>query len=87
MKTAISVPDDVFDRAEHLSHELGMSRSEFFTTAARRYADELDSAETTRAIDAVIDEAVDEVGRNGESASGFAVAMGRRVVAAGGEDW
>lgn len=83
MKTAISIPDDVFDRAEHLSHELGMSRSEFFTTAARRYADELDSAETTRAIDAVVDEA----SHHGDGASGFAVGVGRRVVTGDGEEW
>jgi hypothetical protein len=64
-----------------------MSRSEFFATAARRYADELDSAETTRAIDAVVDEVVDAAARDGDGAAGFAVAVGHRVVAAGGEEW
>ena len=30
MKTAISVPDDTFDRVERLAKRLGVSRSEFF---------------------------------------------------------
>lgn len=34
MKTAISIPDDVFRRAEVLAKRLGMSRSELFTRAA-----------------------------------------------------
>lgn len=34
MKTAISIPDDVFRRAEAAAKRLGMSRSELFTRAA-----------------------------------------------------
>jgi hypothetical protein len=33
------VPDDTFDRATKQAAELGISRSEFFTRAARRYLD------------------------------------------------
>jgi metal-responsive CopG/Arc/MetJ family transcriptional regulator len=33
MKTAISIPDDVFYTAEELSQRLGLSRSELYTRA------------------------------------------------------
>ncbi len=35
MKTAISIPDEVFRQAEQAAKRLGVSRSEFFTRAVR----------------------------------------------------
>lgn len=37
MKTAISIPDPIFDEAEELAKRLGMSRSELYTKAVRRF--------------------------------------------------
>lgn len=37
MKTAISVPDDVFESADELAQELGISRSELYSTAVAEY--------------------------------------------------
>ena len=37
MKTAISIPDDVFDQAERVAKRLGLSRSELFTKAVQAY--------------------------------------------------
>ena len=37
MKTAISIPDDIFISAEHLAKRLNVSRSELYTQAIRRY--------------------------------------------------
>lgn len=37
MKTAISVPDDVFKSADELAQELGISRSELYATAVAEY--------------------------------------------------
>ena len=37
MKTAISLPDSVFEQAEVLSQQLGMSRSELYTKALQAY--------------------------------------------------
>ena len=48
MKTAISVPDDTYVRASRRAKDLGMSRSEFFSRAAARYLDELDSRSLTQ---------------------------------------
>ena len=37
MKTAISLPDSVFEEAEALAAQLGMSRSELYTNALQAY--------------------------------------------------
>jgi metal-responsive CopG/Arc/MetJ family transcriptional regulator len=37
MKTAISIPDDVFQAAEELSKRLGMSRSELYARAVAAF--------------------------------------------------
>jgi metal-responsive CopG/Arc/MetJ family transcriptional regulator len=37
VKTAISLPDPVFQEAEALAHKLGMSRSELYTQALKAY--------------------------------------------------
>ena len=82
MKTAISLPDETFDRASRRAKELGMSRSEFFARAANRYLDELDAGSVTRQID-------DAVGRIGqaEESSEVAVEAGRRLLGDGVDEW
>ncbi len=37
MKTAISIPDDIFISADYLAKRLNMSRSELYTHAIRQY--------------------------------------------------
>ena len=75
MKTAISLPDDTFEQATARAHELGMSRSQFFATAARRYLDELANQSLTIQIDQVLTAV-------GEDDSGRAAsAAGRRRLA------
>jgi len=37
MKTAISIPDDVFESADEVAEELGMSRSELYANAVAEY--------------------------------------------------
>ena len=37
MKTAVSIPDDVFEQADRLAGELRVSRSELYATALRSY--------------------------------------------------
>ena len=39
MKTAISIPDNVFESAEKLSKRLGQSRSQLYTNALRSYTE------------------------------------------------
>jgi hypothetical protein len=82
VKTAISVPDETFDRASRGAAELGISRSEFFTRAARLYLDQLGTEGLTRQIDAAVDLAAgrDDSGR-------AAVAAGHATLGAGEDDW
>lgn len=54
MKTAISVPDELFARVERRLAELGMNRSEFYAAAARAYLDALDGQSLTAEIDAAL---------------------------------
>jgi metal-responsive CopG/Arc/MetJ family transcriptional regulator len=84
MKTAISIPDEVFRRVERVAAKHDMNRSQFFAVAADRYADELESAAVTAAIDAVADVL------NGDESTRWAVAAGRRAFAKdepGGAGW
>lgn len=50
MKTAISLPDETFARADEAARRLGVSRSEFFARAAERWLDELDDHGLTEQI-------------------------------------
>ena len=51
MKTAISVPDEVFRRAERYAKKLGLSRSELFTRAVQRYIAEHQAEEVRASYD------------------------------------
>jgi predicted DNA-binding protein len=82
MKTAISLPDETFDRASRRAKDLGMSRSEFFARAANRYLEELDAGSVTRQID----DAVERIGRADESAE-VAVEAGRRLLQESPDGW
>lgn len=79
MKTAISLPDETFDAASRRAAEMGISRSQFFAVAARRYLDELDDASVTTRIN----EALNDVGADDSSAT--AVAAGRTRLSGEGE--
>ena len=82
MKTAISLPDETFERASRRAAELGISRSEFFATAAQRYLDELDAESLTAQVDAALDAQT-----VADSSNVDAVAVGRRRLLAGDDDW
>jgi len=53
MKTAISIPDDVFERAEKLARRTRKSRSQLFSDAVREYIARHASDEVTEAMDRV----------------------------------
>ena len=54
MKTAISLPDDIFRRVDDAAKRMGVSRSEFFARAAERWLDALQEDDTTAAINRAI---------------------------------
>ena len=73
MKTAISIPDDVFEQADALARELKQSRSQLYSRAVREYVARHSSDSVTDALDALC---------LGESQpdSDFATAAGRRTL-------
>jgi hypothetical protein len=82
VKTAISVPEDTYNRASQRARELGMSRSEFFSRAASRYLDQMDIESVTSEID----QAVDVFG-GGDDTVAEALAVGRRLLEGTDDKW
>jgi predicted transcriptional regulator len=52
-KVAISIPDDLYERADRVAERVGVSRSELYSRALREYLAPVDAAEITRRLDAV----------------------------------
>ena len=57
MKTAVSIPDEVFARAERLARRTRTSRSRLFSNALREYLARHAPDEVTEAMDRVCAEA------------------------------
>ncbi len=53
MKTAVSIPDELFRSADLLAGRLGLTRSEVYARALERYLREQSDAEVTAALDDV----------------------------------
>lgn len=53
MKTAISIPDDVFSRAEEYAHRHNMTRSALFTAAVDEYINHHREEDVTRKLNEV----------------------------------
>ena len=53
MKTAVSIPDDVFDGAERLARRTKKSRSQLFSDAVREYVARHAPEDVTDAMDRV----------------------------------
>ncbi len=74
------MPDETFEQATKQAAELGISRSEFFARAARRYLDELASRSLTEQVNAALKAASDD-----DSATAAAQAGRTRLGA--GDEW
>jgi metal-responsive CopG/Arc/MetJ family transcriptional regulator len=53
MKTAISIPDDVFQKAERLARRMGKSRSQLYNHALAEYVARHAPDQVTEAMDRV----------------------------------
>lgn len=56
MKTAISIPDDIFEKAERLAKRTRKSRSQLFSEAIKEYMARHTPEEITETMNRVIDE-------------------------------
>lgn len=53
MKTAISIPNPIFEAAEQVAKELGISRSELYTTAIAAFVEAHRSEDVTQKLNQV----------------------------------
>ena len=53
MKTAISIPDDIFQSAEQLARRLGVSRSELYVQALKSYLQDHHEERVTDALNTI----------------------------------
>ena len=73
MKTAVSIPDDVFEQVERLARRAKRSRSEVFSAALREYVARHAPDEVTEALN----RAVDQVGQQPDE---FVAKAARRIL-------
>jgi metal-responsive CopG/Arc/MetJ family transcriptional regulator len=60
MKTAVSIPDDVFEKVERLARRARRSRSDVFSAALKEYVARHAPDEVTEAMDRVCAELEDQ---------------------------
>ena len=70
MKTAVSVPDELFERADRLAERLSISRSELYSKALAEFLARRDPVELTAAWDEVCEEVGETRDEWVEAASG-----------------
>jgi len=73
MKTAVSIPDDVFEGAERLARRTRKSRSRLFSDALREYVARHSADQVTEAMNKVCDEI-------GDTQDPFISSAARRVL-------
>ena len=73
MKTAVSVPDEIFERVERLARGSGRSRSEVYSAALREYVARHAPDEVTESLNQVI-------ATVGQDDDGFVSWASRRVL-------
>jgi len=81
MKTAISVPNEIFEQAARAAAARGMTRSAFFVRAAECYLRQLEAESLTLEIDAAL------LSTGADDSASVAVGHGRRRLAQGMPDW
>jgi metal-responsive CopG/Arc/MetJ family transcriptional regulator len=74
MKTAVSIPDEVFAEAERLARRLKRSRSDIFSRAVAEYVARHSPDRVTEAMDRALADLA-------EPADSFASTAGRRTLA------
>lgn len=82
VKTAVSLPDDLFERAERAAQRMGRSRSALYAEALAAYLESLENEdEVTAALNTIYDIAPEP------SALVPGAAAGRTLIDAGAWEW
>ena len=61
MKTAISIPEKIFNEAEELAKIMGISRSRLFTLAIKEYLEENNEKDITRRLNELYADEKDKI--------------------------
>jgi len=80
MKTAISIPDDVFEAAEQLARASGQTRSGLYSRAVREYVARHAPGRVTEALDRALEHIDASTTEATAPDTAFAVESGRRVL-------
>ena len=80
MKTAVSIPDHIFEQADRLARRERRTRSDVYSAALREYVARHAPDELTEAIDQAMHELGDEA-----TADGFVQAAAARIL--GSSEW
>ncbi len=81
MKTAISLPDPVFERAERLAGKLGVTRSRLYALALEQYLDQAEHQPDP------VTEALNRVYADKPPPDEFLAAAANRLINSGGWEW
>lgn len=77
MKIAVSVPDDVFDRADEQASRLGLNRSQLYARALEEFLARHDVDPVTRRLDEMADQMPPSLGAR----------AGRTLIDSGAWEW
>lgn len=77
MKVAVSLPDDLFERADEIASQLGLNRSQLYARALEEFLRDRTSDPVTATLDALAD----------EFGAGAGMAAGRQLIERGGWEW
>jgi predicted transcriptional regulator len=81
MKTAVSLPDDLFENADVLAEKLGLSRSALYATAVAEFVAKHRGGDVTARLDAVYQKSETRVAKS------LRRAQAKSVVPNEKEDW
>lgn len=81
VKTAVSVPDDLYERAEQAAHRLGLNRSQLYARALATYLRDLGPDPVTERLDELAAEHAKERGPREASA------VARALIDSGNWEW
>lgn len=81
MKTAVSLPDELFARAEQAARRLGMSRSQLYARAIARFLEGIGRDPVTERLDELADE------RAGRRTAVESSAAARSMIDSGNWEW
>lgn len=81
VKTAVSLPDDLYERAEQAARQLGLNRSQFYARALAQYLQDIGPDPVTERLSELADQHAKE------STALESSAAARSMIDSGGWEW